>query len=142
MKKFFTLFLALVATTSFSTLSAETLSFETDEEISHWHFINGSQPNYWTIGTAAGATDGSKALYITNNGSSYGYDKAQSSVVWAYYDVPMSINQISFDWKCVGEDCCDYFSVYLVPSVGEISAGSKSVPDGSICLSEKLNQQD
>ena len=63
MKKFFTLFLALVATTSFSTLSAETLSFETDEEISHWHFINGSQPNYWTIGTAAGATDGSKALY-------------------------------------------------------------------------------
>lgn len=141
MKKYFTLFLALVATTSFSTLSAETLSFETDEEISHWHFINGSQPNYWTIGTAAGATDGSKALYITNNGSSYGYDNNQNSVVWVYYDVPMSINQISFDWKCVGEGGCDYLSAYLVHSIDEIYAGSTSVPTGAICLNEKMNQQ-
>ena len=142
MKKFFTLFLALVATMSLSTLSAETLSFETDEEISHWHFINGSQPNYWTIGTAAGATDGSKALYITNNGSSYNYDNSQSSFVWAYYDVLMLGSQISFDWKCVGEGGCDYLSVYLVPSVSEISAGSSSVPNGSICLSKQLNQHD
>ena len=142
MKKFFTLFLALVATTSFSTLFAETLSFETDEEISHWHFFNGSQPNYWTIGTDAGATDGSNALYITNNGSSYGYDNSSSSAVWAYYDVPLLLADISFDWKCVGEGGCDYLSVYLVPSVSEISAGSTLVPDGSICLSERLNQQD
>jgi len=87
---------------------------------SEWIISNDSSPNKWIIGNSI-SNGGSQSLYISSdNGVSNNYDTSSSSTVHAYKDfaTPTNIAEITigFDWHAVGESCCDYLRVWLVPS--------------------------
>ena len=110
--------------------------FESASTNADWVLVNGTQTNQWTIGSAT-ALDSNHSLYISNNGSDYGYNNEASSVVWAYINTPITGDvNISFDWKGYGEGSYDYMRAYLVPaaSIGDLYAGSEYTPDGCISL--------
>lgn len=127
---------------STTTPASDFHNFEDASLNTQWQFIQSGQTNYWTIGTAAGsASTGSNALYITNDGSNYAYTIGSSSVSWAY--IPISITEndaLSFYWKGIAESCCDYLYVYLMPIGSLPTAGSTTLPEGTITLTNKLNQ--
>lgn len=116
--------------------------FEDASSNAHWSFIDDEQANYWTIGSGAGSNNGGNhALYITNNGTDYDYNKNQNSVVWTYLDTPVTgTTTLSFDWKGVGESHCDYMKVFLIPMGMLPSAGSEYAPESSIQIGEIFNQ--
>lgn len=118
-------------------------NFEVDIQNDVWQFVQDGQTNYWTIGTAAGsASTGSNALYITNNGSDYSYTINSSSTSWAYIPVTLeTTDTISFSWKGVGENGCDYLSVYLFPADYLPTAGSTSTPSGAVAVASSLRGQ-
>jgi gliding motility-associated-like protein len=107
---------------------------------------NGTQVNKWVVG---GATFNSPAnsLYISNdNGATYNYDINALTVVQAYRDIqmPASIpsNQVlfQFDWKALGESCCDYLRVYIVPVTFTPTVGTQmAVPAGGVQILGNLN---
>lgn len=139
MRKFLSLFLmACMSVGAF----AFVYDFEDASSNAHWSFIDDEQANYWTIGSGAGSNNGGNhALYITNNGTDYDYNKNQNSVVWAYLDTPVTgTTTLSFDWKGVGESHCDYMKVFLIPMGMLPSAGSEYAPESSIQIGEIFNQ--
>ena len=112
--------------------------FETQEDRSRWHLVNGSQTNKWAIGTALN-NGGQYALYITNNTSatpppcSYSVGSGCTSSVWAYTDIEFPDCDdnfvLSFDWRCGGEIDRDYIQVWL-GTPGNVSANSTTAPSG------------
>ena len=124
----------------------ERYTFESTEDNVHWHFINGTQTNKWTIGTAAGSYGGgSSALYISG-GTSYSYYSYRGSSepilpIWTYWDEELSgVVAISFDWKAPGSD--GYMRAYLVPvDAPQPTAGSTTVPEGAIQIGSGFNGQ-
>jgi large repetitive protein len=96
--------------------------------ISPWTFVNGTQPNQWVIGEATFNSPG-KSLYITDNGTNYNYNINAQSTVHAYRDIqmPATLDQLtlSFDWKALGENCCDFVRVWIVPVTFAPTAGTQ-----------------
>ncbi|MGM9809632.1 MAG: leucine-rich repeat protein [Paludibacteraceae bacterium] len=134
--------LTLEATFSLNNPPQPLYDFSNVSDNGDWQMINGTQTNQWIIGDATGNGD-SHALYISNDGSSYGYDNTNSSTVWAYLNAPISDNvNISFDWKGYGYGSYDYMYAYLIPLGSSISAGSTSVPSGAIKLGNRFNGSD
>jgi large repetitive protein len=93
-----------------------TASFESDPI--DWAVVNAAQTNYWVAGTAI-ATDGTRSMYITNDGTANAYTTSSAaSVSHIYRDIQFPTSTtgftLSFDWKCVGEYNYDYLKVYLV----------------------------
>src|SRR5690606_10425601 len=85
-----------------------------------WMLSNGSSVNKWVVGTAAN-NGGTKGMYVSNdNGVTNNYTISSTTVVHAYKDfgIPLNISEITigFDWRSLGESCCDYIRVWLVPS--------------------------
>lgn len=87
----------------------------------NWLFAN-SPTNYWTIGTAAGASNGTKAAYITNNGSSYAYTANTGALVysWMYRNITVNAGEtnvtVSFKTKLPNTDSAnDKILVYAAP---------------------------
>ena len=107
---------------------------------------NGTQVNKWVVG---GATFNSpaKSLYISNdNGVTNNYTDNVQATVHAYRDIqlPASIptNQILFqyDWKSLGESCCDYLRVWIVPVTFTPTAGTQiTAGAGRVQLGANLN---
>ncbi|MGQ9864662.1 MAG: hypothetical protein ACUVRD_09370 [Bacteroidia bacterium] len=97
---------------------------------SGWTLVNGTQTNRWCIGAAAGATDGSRAIYISDAGTcnSHNYNTGSTSVVHFYRDVfiPAGTQSLtlSFDLKLQGENNFDYLDVYLTPTTFTPTAGA------------------
>ena len=118
--------------------------FEDAEKNAQWRFVQSGQTNYWTIGSAAGsANEGSNALYITNNGSEYGYTNNERSVSWAYLPVTLSaLDSITFDWKGTAEGSYDNLKVYLFPKGYTPVAGSEQLPDQAILLGDYISGVD
>ena len=118
-------------------------TFDSSDLNAQWQFIQDGQTNHWIIGIDAGsASSRNKALYITNDGSTFAYDNLSASVSWAYTPVTLAAtDSISFSWKGEGETCCDYVYAYLVPAGSLPTAGSTTLPEGTITISSKLNQQ-
>ncbi len=84
-----------------------------------WTLGNGTQTNKWVIGSATSSSP-SNSLYITNdNGVSNAYSITSTSVVHAYRDILITEDAqeilLSYEWKAVGESCCDYLRVWMVP---------------------------
>ena len=109
--------------------------------------LNGTQPNYWTVGTSS---NGTRSLFITNDGSSNGYNKSSQSSVFAYAPIRFTeqgLCQYSYDWQCYGESTYDYLRVALVPASVALTPGNNTgwstaaLPSGSIALDNgnKLN---
>jgi len=108
-------------------------------------FVNGSQTNKWAFGSATGNT--ANSIYISNdNGTSNAYNVTSNSVVQAYRDIAVPAGTtnatFSFEWKAVGESCCDYLRVWLVPSSFTPTAGAQiTAGTGRIQILGNLNQQ-
>ncbi|MBR6130759.1 MAG: fibronectin type III domain-containing protein, partial [Bacteroidales bacterium] len=120
-------------------------------EAADWVFENGTQTNYWMVGEAVN-NGGSKALYITNDGSANSYTVNSSSYVFAYatFDFEAGEYAYSYDWRAQGESCCDFIRAAVVPNSVEFTAGDycgfssgSDVPAGGIAIDGggKLNQQ-
>jgi len=98
-----------------------TCDFEDATENGKWELANGSYTNYWMIGSST-SSSASHSLYITNDGSTYGYtvqDSEASSYVYAYrklYFPEAGSYKVSFKWKARGEEeCYDAMFAALVP---------------------------
>ncbi|MCE3077154.1 fibronectin type III domain-containing protein [Chryseobacterium gwangjuense] len=114
-------------------------------------FGNGSQPNKWYFGSAAG--NPANSLFISaDNGVTNGYDEGITSVTHAYRDftIPAGTTAASpailtFDWRAVGEGTppylYDYISVWMVPSSYTPSAGNAIAAGTNRVLLGQLNQQ-
>lgn len=135
---------------SFKTLQVATdaSNYSDDFEISNnWNLINGTQTNAWAWGSAA-KKDGSKGLYISNNGGTTNAYSG-SSIVYASQLFSFAAGDyiVSYDWLCKGEkgsygsSSYDYLRVFLVPATTELTAGSGSFsysgqPTGWISLDD------
>jgi len=131
---FFVCFLML---SSISISAQATLNYSENFEGTHnWSFVNGTQVNKWSVGTAASNGVGTKSLYISNNnGISNVYTLTTSSTTQAYRDITVPAGTtnatLSFDWKAQGDSVCflgctdyDYLRVWLVPSGFMPTAGT------------------
>lgn len=153
MKKFFThliLLFCLIHLGFQSRLQAQatmpyTQNFATANDFT---LLNGTQTSKWAYGSATG--NAANSIYIsTDNGTTNGYNVNTASVVQAYRDftVPAGTTAgtpatLSFDWKAVGESCCDYLRVWLVPATFTPTPGTQIVTGGGrIQLGGNMNQQ-
>jgi gliding motility-associated-like protein len=98
-----------------------------------WTLSNGTQPNVWAIGSAISLSP-SNSLYITNDGgTTNNYDDTQQSTVHAYRDITIpAVDQmnIQFDWNVLGESCCDFVNVWLVPTTFTPTPGTQIANGG------------
>ena len=112
----------------------------------NWTLVNGTQPNKWIVGTAT-STSPTHSLYISNNNAANAYTNNSASVVQAYRDVliadPATQLSLSFDWKALGESCCDYLRVWLVPVTFTPTAGTQitAANSGGIQIGANHNMQ-
>lgn len=105
-----------------------TCNFENTTENVKWTLANGTQANYWMVGTSTYSSS-SKSLYITNDGSSNAFTNSNAaSSVYAYRNLTFASAGnyvVSFKWKGYGESTYDYMRVFLVPSsVESLNAGT------------------
>ncbi|MDR1847480.1 MAG: choice-of-anchor J domain-containing protein, partial [Bacteroidales bacterium] len=98
-----------------------TQNFEDLTNVAEWNFVSptstgGTSTDGWYIGSATGNTGNS--MYVSSDGGTTNNYSVMSttSVAYAYVDFGQyNEYQLSFDWKGVGEPCCDKFCVYAVP---------------------------
>ena len=105
-------------------------NFNDEYDSAGWVLLNGSQANYWCIGTPSGG--GSRAMFITNTDTATNtYNTGSTSIVYAYREVDLTEGSyvISYDWRAYGESSYDYLRVFLVPSSATLTAGL--LPDGT-----------
>ncbi len=97
--------------------------FESDQDVA-WLFANGNQANKWYIGNATN-NGGSRAMYISSNGTDNYYNLFSSSSVYAYkaFNVIPGQYNVSFDWKARGESSFDYLRAFVVPGNTVFNAG-------------------
>lgn len=89
----------------------------------------GGTANKWFVGTAV-ANSGTRSAYISNNGGTNNqYNNGQARTQHFYRDITFPAGQpyitLSFNWRGVGESCCDYMKVFLVPTTTTPAAGTE-----------------
>ena len=98
-----------------------------------WELINGDIANAWAWGTAANCGDGTKALYISNDGgTSNAYtSNGKNTTVYAAKLLYFANGkyQISYNWMAKGENTYDYLRAALVPASVKLTA-SQNLPTG------------
>ncbi|MDO4190615.1 MAG: fibronectin type III domain-containing protein, partial [Bacteroidales bacterium] len=89
-----------------------------DSEANQWEIVSlNSGSNNFVVGSGVN-NGGSKALYISSDGTSYNYNINSSSASNAYRSIKVNpgVYAIDFDWQCNGETGYDYLKAYLTPS--------------------------
>lgn len=104
-----------------------------------WAATNNISPTVnddWVISTAAGATSGTQAAYVSSNPAAgvppYNYTLANVDTLILARTLPVNIPvsqsciTLSFQWKCMGENDVsnsdlDNFKVYFIPKAGPIT---------------------
>ncbi len=110
-------------------------NFDDIENITNWTFVQNTTGSRWFFGTAENNTRDENdeltqggALYISSdNGQTASYNISTTTYAYAYAYLNLEEGTryiVDFDWKDVGESCCDYFQVYLVGADYELSASS------------------
>lgn len=99
--------------------------------LNNWEARNTGQTNYWMNGTATNHT-GTRAVYITNNGSNNAYTTNASSVTHLFRDVRFPSGTDSFKlrfvWKGQGEGASTFYDclrVFLINPGDPLSAGTE-----------------
>ena len=109
------------------------------EEGNGWLFFNGELTNKWAYGTATSKSP-THALYISNdNGLSYAYTHAYTTVyaTKTFYFPEAGLYSFSFEWKANTDANYDYLRVALAPAATEVEASSASTaPVGTTTLPE------
>ena len=106
-------------------MAAVDIPYTTDFSTQDWMLNNGSCTNIWHIGVPSGETD--NALFISNDGSSAGYNLSSASTVSAeklFNMTDAEYMNISFDVQCGGESSWDYLKVFLAPATEEYPAAT------------------
>ena len=118
--------LSNAATTSFTTSMAATdLPYSTDfsgTANQDWLLNNGNCLNHWVIGTLSNTES---ALFVTNNGTTPGYNIESTAVVCAEKTFTVGNDtafSISFDARVGGEFEYDYLKVFFAPADVEFPA--------------------
>ncbi len=119
-----------------------TQNFDDLTMVSEWMFAssNSTQTDMWRIGAATGNTGNS--MYVSSdNGVTNSYTQTST---YTYASVLVEFGQASefglaFDWKGVGESCCDKFSVYALPVSSAMP--STGYPTAGTTLLAPTNQQ-
>ena len=112
-----------------TSLSTATLPYFTDFAPTSdrgWLLNNGDCANYWTMGTY-NAADNVHALFVTNDGSTPGYNISSSSVVTAekLFEVAgVDSITVEFDVRIGGEKDYDYIKLFVAPEYVEYPASS------------------
>ena len=98
-----------------------------EDWVFRWELYNGTCTNFWMRGEAL-YNDSTTSLYITNNGDQYNYNNTRSSTVYASkrFNLAKGKYDFGYDWRCMGENCCDYLRVALVPGSPEFTASTST----------------
>lgn len=97
-----------------------------------WQLENGDLENAWVHGTAAHNGEGSKALYISNDGgASNAYTVSKPATVFAMkpFNIASGSYVFQYDWRANGESSYDLLRVALVPDSIELVAMSTMLPE-------------
>ena len=90
-----------------------------------WQLNNSTCQNYWVMGTPSNYT--TPALFVTNNGTSAGYNEEYESTVSAekVFNVEgMEQIHLEFDVIVGGEDTYDFLKVFFAPATVEYPAST------------------
>lgn len=161
-EQLFRLFLFAFFLLSFSGFSQTTLisptgdgGFETGNTpaLNGWTANNDSPPKTnvtrWVTSTGAGGHTGARCAYVTDSNAStpaYTYTIGTARVAHLYRDITVpageSVVTLSFDWKGVGESCCDYLRVWVIPTTVTPAWGTAITAAGNrIQIGTNLNVQ-
>ena len=113
-------------------------SFEGDLQ---WDLYQGPCVNAWAQGTATHNGEGTKSLYVSNNGGAdNNYTLNKAATIYAAKQFALAAGQydIRYDWKAYGESTYDYLRVALVPASTQLAANTtnllglstSTLPDG------------
>lgn len=122
------------------------IDFEDSIDNEKWSLVNEVQTNKWYISSAVNHTiGGTKALYVSNTtGNTHAYNQTLSTNVWAYRDIYFTPTtgyyKIKWDWMNNGEECCDYYRMYL-GDIAPVTAGSSDRPDNVIRIGDNYAAQ-
>ena len=98
-----------------------------DANTNGWEFANGTQTNHWMVGNATNH-GGSKAMYVTNNGTDNAYTNSSISYTYAYRIFNLTEPgeyAYSYDWKCQGEShYYDFSRAFITPATEEFVGGT------------------
>ncbi len=97
-----------------------------------WDLYQGSCVNAWAQGTATHNGEGTKSLYVSNNGGAdNNYSINKSATIYAAKQFALAAGQydIRYDWKAYGQNSYDYLRVALVPASTQLAA-STNIPAG------------
>ena len=104
------------------------LPYTADFTVSNeWILNSGTCANYWTTGAVSAVP----SLFVTNTGTTPGYNTSSSSIVSAEKLLTVGDNasvNISFDVQVGGESSWDYLKVFFAPAETSYPA-TTSVPD-------------
>lgn len=99
--------------------------FEDDKENARWSILNYESTDKFIIGDAAAAINsGNRALYVSNNGTDYGYDIAtvtEGIFACRTFTLAAGIHVISYDWKSQGNSSGDFGRVFIIPEAADMS---------------------
>src|SRR6476659_9898721 len=98
MKFFYTLLLATAFSFMYAIVFAQSTTlnsstgdggFETGTTLAanNWVSVNGTQANYWTVGTGATGYTGARCVFATSSGVIKNYNHISGSVVHFYKDI-------------------------------------------------------
>ncbi len=103
-----------------------------------WFGFETTDNNFARGTDASGVFQGNKAIYISDDESTYGYNEtvADEAYLQKNVDFPSSATyniELSFTWKCVGEVGYDYMKVYLVDrSLGNPTESAIAAHSGTV----------
>lgn len=109
--------------------------FEDAEENQGWFLESGESANFFvTASDEAAVKDGSMALYVSNDGTSYSHNTGVYSTSYAYrvFEFEDLKYEINFDWQASGGyGTTSYGRAFLVPSTWEaIQSTTSTAPTG------------
>ncbi len=108
-----------------------------------WTVSNGTQANKWYVG-APGVNVGTGGLYVSNDGGlTNSYDNILASAVHAYRDLDLTSFSttvpLTFNAYVVGESCCDYIRVWMVPTSYQPTPGTQIVASTGLTQLASIN---
>ncbi|MDV6170371.1 fibronectin type III domain-containing protein [Flavobacterium sp. DG1-102-2] len=102
---------------------------------------NATAINQWVVGTSTSSSP-TQSLYVSNDGTTYGYDSFNYTVVHAYRDIQLPANipseqiLLNFDWKSLGDQWgSDVMKVYIAPVTFSPTVGTEINEGGDIVRS-------